>query len=109
MKTDFEKELEIKESYDAMLDECYPPVKIGYATFTASEILFNCDPVMYHQGLLDYQDSIEEQRRVSLTNKGTCPHLLGALSTGVIKTLWINTLDFVSNITSNGLGFVGDI
>jgi hypothetical protein len=32
---------------------------------------------------------------------------MGALSTGVIKRVWINTLDFVSNITSNGLGFVG--
>ena len=61
MKTEFEKELEIKEAYDAMLDEVYPDVKIGYSTFTASEILFNCDPVMYHQGLLDYTDSIEEE------------------------------------------------
>ena len=69
MKTEFEKELEIKEAYDAMLDEVYTDVKIGYSTFTASEILFNCDPVMYHQGLLDYTDSIEkEQGCVGLTN-----------------------------------------
>ena len=60
MKTDFEIALEIKESYDAMLDECYPDVKIGYSTFTASEILFNCDPIMYEQGLLDYQDAMNE-------------------------------------------------
>jgi len=53
MKTDFEKELEIKESFDAMLDEVYPDVKIGYSTFTASEILFNCDPVAYRIGLLN--------------------------------------------------------
>lgn len=62
MKTDFEKDLEIKESYDAMLDECYPPVKIGYATFTASDILANCDPIMYREGLLDYTDSLEENQ-----------------------------------------------
>ena len=72
MKTEFEKELEIKEAYDAMLDEVYTDVKIGYSTFTASEILFNCDPVMYHQGLLDYTDSIEKDQgregRVGLTN-----------------------------------------
>ena len=61
MKTEFEKELEIKEAYDTFLDECYPDVKIGYSTFTASEILFNCDPVMYHQGLLDYTDSMAEE------------------------------------------------
>ncbi len=58
MMTQLEKDLEIKEGYDALLNECYPDVKIGYATFTASEILFNCDPVMYHQGLLDYKDGI---------------------------------------------------
>jgi hypothetical protein len=58
MKTELEKEIESKEGYDALLNECYPEVKIGYATFTASEILFNCDPVMYHQGLLDYQDGV---------------------------------------------------
>jgi hypothetical protein len=61
MKTEFEKELEIKEAYDTFLDECYPDVKIGYSTFTASEILFNCDPFMYHQGLLDYTDSMAEE------------------------------------------------
>jgi hypothetical protein len=60
MKTEFEKELEIKEAYNSFLDECYPDVKIGYSTFTASEILFNCDPVMYHQGLLDYIDLMEK-------------------------------------------------
>ncbi len=60
MKTDFEKDLEIKEAYDAMLDECYPDVKIGYSTFTASEILFNCEPVMYNEGLYDYQDALAE-------------------------------------------------
>ena len=52
--------LEIKEAYNQMLDECYPEVKIGYSTFTASDILANCDPIMYEQGLLDYQDSMME-------------------------------------------------
>ena len=58
MKTQFEKDLEVKESWDTFLDEIYPDVKIGYLTFTASEILFNCDPVAYHQGLLDYEDGL---------------------------------------------------
>jgi hypothetical protein len=58
LKTQFEKDLEIKEGYDALLNEVWPDVKIGYSTFTASEILFNCDPVMYHQGLLDYEDGL---------------------------------------------------
>jgi len=58
MKTDFEIELEMKEAYNQMLDECYPEVKIGYSTFTASEILFSCDPVMWQEGFYDYQDSL---------------------------------------------------
>jgi hypothetical protein len=60
MKSQLEKDLEIKEGYDALLNECYPEIKIGYSTFTASEILFNCDPVMYHQGLLDYEYGLME-------------------------------------------------
>ena len=60
MKTDFEKELEIKESFDAMLDEVYPDVKIGYSTFTASEIHFNCDPVAYRIGLFEHEDYLAE-------------------------------------------------
>ena len=58
MKTEFEKELEMKEAYNALLDEVYPEIKIGYSTFTASEILFNCDPVMYNEGLLDFKDGL---------------------------------------------------
>jgi len=60
MKSEFEKNLEIKESYDQLLDEIYPDVKIGYSTFTASEILFNCDPIAYRVGLSDYEASLEE-------------------------------------------------
>ena len=60
MKTEFEKELEMKESYNALLDECYPAIKIGYSTFTASEILFNCDPIMYNEGFLDFKDGLME-------------------------------------------------
>lgn len=60
MKTDFEIELEMKEAYNQMLDECYPEVKIGYATFSASEILFCCDPIAYHVGLSDFESTLEE-------------------------------------------------
>ena len=60
MKTDFEKALEIKESFDQMLDDSFPDVKIGYSTFTASEILFNCDPVAYRIGLSEHEDYLAE-------------------------------------------------
>ena len=60
MKTEFEKELEMKEAYNALLDEVYPEIKIGYSTFTASEILFNCDPIMYNESFLDFKNGLME-------------------------------------------------
>jgi hypothetical protein len=58
MKSDLEMEIDLREQYDQMLNESYPEVKIGYSTFTASEILACCDPVMYKEGFSDYLDSI---------------------------------------------------
>ena len=60
MKTQFELDLELKESFDQLLDECYPEIKIGYSTFTASDILFNCDPVAYQIGLSEHEDYLTE-------------------------------------------------
>ena len=60
MKTQFEKDLEIKESFDQLLDERYPDVKIGPATFTASEILFCCDPIAYRIGLSEHEDYLAD-------------------------------------------------
>jgi hypothetical protein len=52
---------ELEQAYDEMLDDCYPVVKIGYAEFYASDILKNCDPVMYRIGLSEYEDEITEE------------------------------------------------
>lgn len=41
-------------NYDDYLDESYGDFDIGYITFSASEILKNCDPVAYRCGLSDY-------------------------------------------------------
>ena len=38
MKSQLEKDLEIKESFCQLLDEVYPLYKIGHSTYTASEI-----------------------------------------------------------------------
>jgi hypothetical protein len=43
-----------------MLDDSYPDVKIGYATYTASEIVFNCDPIAYQVGLSEHEDYLAE-------------------------------------------------
>jgi hypothetical protein len=49
-------EQELKESFDEMLDDAYPVFEIGYSTFSASQILKECDPVAYHQAFLDFED-----------------------------------------------------
>ena len=50
-----EKELYSEEDYDNMLDECYPDIKIGYISFSASRILSELDPIAYNCGFSDYQ------------------------------------------------------
>jgi hypothetical protein len=60
MKSQLEKDLDIKDSFDQALNDMYPDVKIGYSTFTASEILFNCDPIAYQIGLVEHEDYLAE-------------------------------------------------
>ena len=57
---DFEIAFEIKTWFDEMLDESYKPFVIGNLTFYPSQILRECDPVAYHQSLLDFEDAIRE-------------------------------------------------
>ena len=63
MKSQLEKDIITKESFDQALDDLYPDVKIGYSTFTASEILFNCDPVAYRIGLSEHEDYLAEMEK----------------------------------------------
>ena len=60
MKTEFEKMLEIKESFTDLLNDCYPNVKIGSSTFTPAEILECCDPVAFAIGLIEHEDYLAE-------------------------------------------------
>lgn len=52
---------ELEQAYDEMLDECYPPVKIGYGEYYVSDILKNVDPIVYRIGLSEFEDSLEEE------------------------------------------------
>lgn len=64
MKDEFEKTLEeaieaqAYDSYDDMLDDVYPEVKIMGVSYYTSHVLKKVDEVMYREGLLDYEDSI---------------------------------------------------
>lgn len=48
------------EAFDEMLDESYPPVKMGTLTFYASDILYNCDPIAYDISVSEWEDWQEE-------------------------------------------------
>jgi hypothetical protein len=61
---DFEIAFEIKTWFDEMLDESYPVFEIGNLKFYPSQILRECDPVAYHQSLLDFEDAIKENERI---------------------------------------------
>lgn len=54
-------EQELEEQFDEMLDESYEPFKIGTSTFHASQILYNCDPIMYRIAFDEYVDFLQEQ------------------------------------------------
>ena len=60
MKSKLEKDIELKESFCQLLDDTYPTYKIGYSTFTASEILECCDPIAFSIGLIEHEDYLAE-------------------------------------------------
>ncbi len=55
-----------ENSYDEMLDDCYDVIKIGDLTFTASQVLYNCDKTAYDIGYDEYIDSIVEDYKYEL-------------------------------------------
>ncbi len=54
----------IIEYYDEMLDE-QGEIEIGIYKFLPSQILKMCDPVAYHQGLLDFEDYLIENEELN--------------------------------------------
>lgn len=62
---DFEIAFEIKTMFDEMLDESYPVVEMGQLKFYPSQILRECDPIAYHEALLDFEDAIKENEETN--------------------------------------------
>lgn len=48
---------ELNERWEACLDECHSPYRIGQITYYPSQILRKCDPVAYRCGMNDWLDS----------------------------------------------------
>jgi len=49
-----------EQMFDEYLDDAYEPVKLGFGTFYASQILKNCDPIAYDLGLGEFYDHLAE-------------------------------------------------
>ena len=61
--SDFDVAFEIKSWFDEMLDESYPVFQIGDLSFSASQILRECDPIAYRHSLFDFEDAILENEK----------------------------------------------
>lgn len=56
------------DSYDDMLDECYPMIEIGSISLYPSRVLEECDSIAYSCGLSDYADSMRYDYEDTLDN-----------------------------------------
>lgn len=50
--------IERHEAHDELIDMAFEPYYIGEYRFSASDILFNCDPILYQESVRDYEDAI---------------------------------------------------
>lgn len=53
---EIEVEKYTEEDYDRMLNEIYGEIKIGYLTFSSSDILKEWDYIVYKCGFQDFQE-----------------------------------------------------
>lgn len=60
MKKQYATEQELENAYDQLLDEVYPCFYLASSVFMPSQILKTLDPIMYHEGLLDFEDGLTE-------------------------------------------------
>jgi hypothetical protein len=53
----------MEDFYDELLNDCYGEIKLGNLVFSPAEIIKRLDPIAYHQGLLDFEDTMRENVR----------------------------------------------
>ena len=67
---------ERNEMLDAFLDECYPPLEISGiyqgVRFYPSDVIYNCDPIMYRELMLDFQNSCRHEFDEDSDTCGLC-------------------------------------
>ncbi len=50
-----------EDEYEEFLNEIYPEVEIGELTFYPGQIIKNLDPIAFRCGLIDYEDSLNNE------------------------------------------------
>jgi hypothetical protein len=58
----------MEDFYDDLLNDCYGDIVLGNLTFSPAEIIKKLDPVAYHQGLLDFEDVMNENMQEEMEN-----------------------------------------
>jgi hypothetical protein len=53
----------MEDFYDELLNDCYGEINLGNLVFSPAEIIKRLDPIAYHQGLLDFEDTMRENVR----------------------------------------------
>lgn len=51
---------EAEQMFDEYLDDSTEPIRLGFGTFYASQILFKCDPIAYDLGLDEFIENLKE-------------------------------------------------
>ena len=49
-----------EEMFEELLDDCYPEVKIGYLTFSPSQVMKELDPIAFKIGVDENLDSLAQ-------------------------------------------------
>jgi hypothetical protein len=52
---------ELEFQYEELLDEVYPPLRVGNISFSVSRIIKELDPIAYREGYWDYLESIGKE------------------------------------------------
>lgn len=64
--------IERDKAFDEMMDDCYQPWTMGAYTFYPSDILYECDPIMYYEAVCEYYDSQCKDGQHTPKDDGTC-------------------------------------
>jgi hypothetical protein len=60
MSYTIQSESNARRSYDELLDDVYPTVKLGYSEFYPSEVMRQMDPTAYEEGFTEYCDTMAD-------------------------------------------------